>query len=365
MTADTVGGVWSHALELSRELGMLGIGVVLAALGRRPSPTQARDAQAIPTLSLHAAPYRLPWMEDPWTDVDQASEWLLALAAGFECDVVHLSEPVFAALPWGVPTVAVGHSCVLSWYAAVRGEAAPPAWRRYRRRMTEGLRSSDAVVAPSMAMLGELRRLYRVRNGRVIRNGRDAARYTPGRKDDTVLTAGRLWDSGKNVLALAKVAERLTWPVQAAGDTCSPDGDETPAIHGLELLGTLGQEELASRMSRAAIFALPARYEPFGLSVLEAALSGCALVLGDIPSLRELWSGVALFVPPDDADALERAIEALIADASLRKGLAARARRRALSYGAARMATAYVELYAELLRAGRPRPASGNGAACA
>ncbi len=32
---------------------------------------------------------------------------------------------------------------------------------------------------------------------------------------------------------------------------------------------------------------LPARYEPFGLSVLEAALSGCALVLGDIPSLRE------------------------------------------------------------------------------
>ena len=34
---------------------------------------------------------------------------------------------------------------------------------------------------------------------------------------------------------------------------------------------------------------LPARYEPFGLSILEAALSGCALVLGDLPSLRELW----------------------------------------------------------------------------
>jgi hypothetical protein len=46
---------------------------------------------------------------------------------------------------------------------------------------------------------------------------------------------------------------------------------------------------------------LPARYEPFGLSVLEAALSGCALVPGDIASLRGNWDGVAEFVCPDDA----------------------------------------------------------------
>ena len=44
-------------------------------------------------------------------------------------------------------------------------------------------------------------------------------------------------------------------------------------------------------MARASIYALPARYEPFGLSILEAALSGAALVLGDIPSLREVWGG--------------------------------------------------------------------------
>ena len=40
----------------------------------------------------------------------------------------------------------------------------------------------------------------------------------------------------------------------------------------------------------------------FGFSVLEAALSGCALVLGDIPSLREIWGDAALFVPPDDTE---------------------------------------------------------------
>ena len=66
--------------------------------------------------------------------------------------------------------------------------------------------------------------------------------------------------------------------------------------------GRLTPPQMARVVSRApSIYALPARYEPFGLSVLEAALSGCALVLGDIPSLREIWDGAALFVDPDDA----------------------------------------------------------------
>ena len=48
---------------------------------------------------------------------------------------------------------------------------------------------------------------------------------------------------------------------------------------------TLSGEDIRPWFARAGIYALPAVYEPFGLSVLEAALSGCALVLGDIPSL--------------------------------------------------------------------------------
>jgi glycogen synthase len=55
--------------------------------------------------------------------------------------------------------------------------------------------------------------------------------------------------------------------------------------------------------ARASIYALPARYEPFGLSALEAALSGCALILGDIPSLREVWLEAAPYVSPDDESA--------------------------------------------------------------
>ena len=93
-----------------------------------------------------------------------------------------------------------------------------------------------------------------------------------------------------------------------AGDGRHPEGGGAGELENLRHLGRLAPADLASWLGRAAIYALPARYEPFGLSILEAALAGCALVLGDIDSLRELWDGCALFVPPEDDDALAEAL---------------------------------------------------------
>jgi glycogen(starch) synthase len=107
---------------------------------------------------------------------------------------------------------------------------------------------------------------------------------------------------------------------------------------------------LAALMGRAAVFALPARYEPFGLAALEAALSGCALVLGDIPSLREVWGDAALFVPPDDHEALRAALASLIAGPSLRKDLGRRARERASAYTVEAMTGSTIAAYERLLR---------------
>jgi glycosyltransferase involved in cell wall biosynthesis len=101
-------------------------------------------------------------------------------------------------------------------------------------------------------------------------------------------------------------------------------------------------------LSRAAIYALPARYEPFGLSVLEAALRGCALALGDIDSLRENWDGAAAFVDPADPDALAAAINGLIADPARRIRQANLARERSLALTPGRMGEAYYSLYCGL-----------------
>ena len=112
-----------------------------------------------------------------------------------------------------------------------------------------------------------------------------------------MLAAGRLWDDAKNVgRARARRADWLPGRVCRGRRRARPDGQSVALAGCPRLLGELPRDELADWYARAPIYALPARYEPFGLSVLEAALSGCALVLGDIPSLREIWGGAALFV---------------------------------------------------------------------
>jgi glycosyltransferase involved in cell wall biosynthesis len=278
--------------------------------------------------------------------------------------LVHANGYSEAALPFGVPVVAVGHSCVLSWFRAVQGTDAPPKYDEYRQRVRRGLQAARVVVAPTRSMLDALDEHYGpLPSRRCILNGRSMLELRPRAKVPMVLSAGRLWDEAKNVAALVRVAPSLPWPVHVAGELAAPGAAATPLpeTRNVEVLGRLSPPALAEVMGRASIYALPARYEPFGLSVLEAAASGCALVLGDIPSLRELWDDAAVFVRPDDHAALTAAIQRLAVDEARRRSLAARARLRAASLGDGAMARAYLGLYSELVdrrtTSARPDPA--------
>jgi glycogen(starch) synthase len=350
MTADTVGGVWTYSIELARALSAEGVEVVLATMGSSATDDQRRQARAIESVELYESEYRLPWMERPWPDIQRARDWLLGLAVKTKPDLIHLNEPVYGSVEWSLPTIAVAHSCVLSWWESVRGGAAPANWHRYRQEMRRGLRAASVVVAPSTWMLETLRRNYGVERGRAIANGRDHRSFIPRAKAPLVFAAGRLWDRAKNLQALEAIAEGLPWPIYVAGDLHEPGGVASVDPVHIHQLGRLPEASVAAWLGRASIYALPARYEPFGLSVLEAALCGCTLVLGDLPTLREFWNGAAIFVSPDETPTLRLAIEELVKDPGLRQALAMRAHRRALTLSPRRMALAYLDLYGELLR---------------
>ena len=351
MTTDTAGGVWSYSLELARGLGEKGVEVALATMGAPINELQRDKVDRIPRLRVFESHFKLEWMEDPWRDVDKAGDWLLNLESRICPDVVHLNGYVHGALSWSTPKVVVGHSCVLSWWRAVKGEDAPEAWDRYQVEVAAGLQAADLVIAPSAAMLAALTEHYgELPRTRVIPNGRDSGLFRPAAKEPLIFSAGRLWDEAKNLDALERVARRLPWPIFVAGDNHHPEGGEIRP-HNTRLLGRLSQRALAAWVGRASIYALPARYEPFGLSVLEAALACCALVLGDIPSLREIWRNRAVFVPPDDPEALEREILALINAPERRQSLAAGARSRALELTPERMVEGYLAAYGDVLAA--------------
>jgi glycogen(starch) synthase len=348
MTTDTVGGVWSYAVELARALDRRGVRVALATMGALLTPHQRAQLSGIELLTLHESDYRLEWMQQSAEDVQRAGDWLLALERECRPDLVHLNQFSFGALPFAAPTLVVAHSCVLSWWRAVHGQAAPQVWDRYRARVAKGLAGAGRVAAPTRAMLDSLAQNYgHGRPGLVLGNGRSPAQYRPAAKQPFVLAAGRFWDAAKNLEALQSVAPSLPWPIRVAGSTSQPDGGTVQPAN-VHCLGDLAAEALASHMAGAAIYALPARYEPFGLSVLEAGLSGCALVLGDIPSLREIWGAAAVYVAPDDHESLRRALARLIAHPAERARLGEAARARALHFTPSRMADAYLAAYASL-----------------
>lgn len=348
MTADAVGGVWDYALELARGLARVGVSTSLAATGPEPDAARVAAASRIPGLTLDHKPFKLEWMADPEQDLHDAGDWLLDLEKRLKPDIVHVNGYAAAALPFRAPVLCIGHSCVLSWWRAVHDEDAPRSWDGYAERVADGLRLADLVTAPTRAMLDALARHYGpLRNARVVPNGRDPQHYRPLPKQPIVLAAGRVWDKAKNIAALDAVAGRLPWSVFIAGDANGPDGQPKPLRHARHL-GLLPPDQLARWYGRAAIFAHPARYEPFGLAPLEAGLSGCALVLGDIPSLRELWDGAALFVDPGDRNALARTLTALADNPARVKALGAAARRRAHGCTAVRMLHGTLDAYAEL-----------------
>jgi len=183
--------------------------------------------------------------------------------------------------------------------------------------------------------------------------GRQAASFPPRLKEPCILTAGRVWDGAQNVAALEQVAARLSWPVFVAAEAHPPESGEVCFRH-VQCLGQLAPADLAVWQGSAAIFALPARYESCGLAALEAGLAGCALVLGDIPSLREVWGDAAVFVPPDQPDTLTAVLQHLITDANWRGLMAQRTHVCALRYTLERMAREYVALYARLMRLRTP-----------
>jgi glycogen(starch) synthase len=326
MTADTVGGVWTYARDLAVALDAE---VLIATMGP-PAPEREEN--------VFVSTYRLEWEDDPWEDVDRAGAWLLELADELSPDVVHVNGFAHGALPWPAPVVVAAHSDVVSWWWAVHGGPPPERYDRYRSAVEAGLRAADVVVTPTHAVLADLERHYRVRSERavVVHNGTS---FVPAaaEKEPFVAGLGRFWDEAKNAEALARVRRDSPWPVVLAGAGTT--------------LGPLGRDSVRSLLARASVFASPTRYEPFGLGILEAGLSGCALVLADLPSLREVWGDAALFAAPEDDDALAAALRLVARDEELRLELAERARRRASRYTLERMARAYTGIYSRLLTA--------------
>lgn len=362
VTADTLGGVWTYARELVTGLARCGVRVTLVSFGEIPNAEQSAWLEGLPNVDFRPTAFRLEWMQDTESDLEASAEFLAGIVREVKPDLLHLNQYYYGALPVDVPRVVVAHSDVISWWLAVHGHEPPDTkWLRwYRKIVARGIQQATALVAPSAWMLTAVHALYgKPREGCVVYNGRSATLFNPHvSKEPYAISVGRIWDSGKQVTLLAQT--ELPLPVYVVGSEQHPDvalrnagslaGRSRSRVH---FKGPQNEAQLRQLYSRASMYAATSRYEPFGLAPVEAALSRCAIVANDIPSLREVWGDAACYFAPHDAEDLAAAMSRLHRDPELCAEYANRAYQRALQrFTSERMVAGYMSLYASLVPAG-------------
>lgn len=356
ITSDTVGGVWTYTQELVAGLIHAGHRVTLVSFGKLPLPHQTAWMQNLPGLDYRPTEYRLEWMEIAERDIEESKRYLELLIEEVKPDVLHFSQYCYGDLAASIPKVVVAHSDIVSWWAAVHGrEPDDTPWMcNYRETVSKGLRGADMVVAPSRWMLDQVSKFYlQPAAEQVIYNGRTPLLFDPdSKKNDSVLSVGRVWDPAKNVSLLLQREQQSR--IEIVGWEREPGREDrqrsVQASANVSLLGPKSQVELREMYSRAAIYAATSRYEPFGLAPLEAALSRCALVMNDNPVFHELWDNAAVFFKKENAEDCARQIDQLRRDPDLRSKYAERGFQVACEkFTASRMLEQYEHAYQELL----------------
>ena len=199
---------------------------------------------------------------------------------------------LWAKVRWGTPYVlqlGYDHADLARLYGR-RTRAL--AWRALRTAACFGA-AGIIVSAEGLARRWRLRQRFPHVPLRVIPNGVDLMRFWPGPRPDPlrVIVAGRLAPE-KNLLALVEAAAGLGATLEFVGD--GPLRQEIAAAarrHGVVcfLPGHVSYEEVASRMGRAGVFALPSFSEGSPKALFEAMASGLRCVVSDrVPDVERM-----------------------------------------------------------------------------
>lgn len=126
---------------------------------------------------------------------------------------------------------------------------------------------------------------------------------------------------------------------------------ETGLTSEIDVRGRVDEGEKIRLLRSSWVLTLPARYEGFGIPLVEAMMCATPVVSTDVPACNEIvHDGVnGLLVPPEDPSSLAGALIRLLEDATLRRRLAAAGEETAMArYAIPVVARQFEQLYAAL-----------------
>jgi len=346
-----------------------------------PEPNPLRVFEPLTFYELAAS--RMGFLPEPFAFSVRAFRALAArLRAGERYDVVHdvqcLGYGMLGVRALGLPVVSTVHHPL-----SVDRRASFARDRTLREALGTmefypvGMqafvaRRVDRMITSSEASRRQIERDFRVppQRMRMLGNGLDTERFRPDaavpRSEGEILCVGRASDPNKGIRSLVAALARLPGIRLTLVDDPSPHNEarkwarEAGCADRLEIAGRVTDDELVALYRRAMLVVVPSRYEGFGLPAAEAMACGTPVVAsaaGALPEVVETGGG-GMLVPPEDPEALAKAIASLAEQPEARQALGARAPARIdAAYSWARVAARTAEVYAELLaapRRGRP-----------
>ncbi|MBI4917837.1 MAG: glycosyltransferase family 4 protein [Acidobacteria bacterium] len=346
------GGLGRHVEAVTRELSKrLAVSLLVPAMPayREPPPGLTLVPVGVPKASSH---------ETYWDEFGR----LAAGAIGSlrpSADVVHAHDWM-AARPGIAASSELGVPLVMNVHLPQQADPG-------RCREAEGLAKAAAVIVNSASVLDELAERGADR-GRihVIPNGVDGTVFRPAADwpadDGSLLFVGRLVpQKGADVLLRAHAALLARDP-ETRLDIVG-DGESELYLRRLtHYLGTSPAvrfagwaqgDDLVAAFQRAAVVAIPSRYEPFGIVALEAMACGRPVVASAVGGLAEVVSTrIGALVPAEDHLSLAAALARLLADPAAREAAGRGAVEAAAGYNWSRIAERTLDVYEQALEIG-------------
>ena len=192
-------------------------------------------------------------------------------------------------------------------------------WYGQRRSMRRILQRAALLLPNSEGEYNRLQRQLAIACPyRVIPNAIDPAIFrppaeAPAREDDLVLCAGRI-EGLKNQLNLIRAVDGSSFRLLLVGapavnQRAYYEECKKAAGPAVTFIGAVSPEELVLYYSRARVHALPSWFETTGLSSLEAAAMGCAIVITDKGDTREYFAAEACYCDPASPSSIREALE--------------------------------------------------------
>jgi D-inositol-3-phosphate glycosyltransferase len=390
------GGMNVYVRDLSRHLGMAGVGVDVYTRSQDEHVPHVLHDLGYGNRVIHVpAGPESPLQKTNW--IDHVPEFVqnvksIARGKGLEYDLIH-SHYWLSGLSsfdlrdaWGIPLIQTFHTLGIMKDRVARSAEDAAVSRRIQTEK-DLLRKADLIVASTQAELAQFQWLYKsdISKVRVVPPGVDLTRFYPipsdeakefvglGPTESMILYVGRIEPLKGIDTLLRAMAElnrrgslqrRCQCLVVIGGEPNSEGTEQSPEMERLFALrdelglddmiafyGSRDQDTLPYYYSAAELVVVPSHYESFGLVALEAMACGKPVVASETGGLAFLVKDgeTGFHVPAAEPSALADRLELLLSDQDLRIRMGGNARAYAKGYAWPLITKSMLGVYHEVM----------------